>query len=64
MSKVKRGGYVFIRWKGDHDPPHVHIYKDDHLVAKVDLAEFELLEGSINSKILYILIALCKEGKL
>lgn len=64
MSKVKRGVYVFIKWKGDHDPPHVHIYKDNFLVAKVDLTKLELLEGSINSKILYILITLCQEGRL
>jgi len=64
MSRVKRGGYVFVRWKGDHDPPHVHVYKEGVLIAKVDLTNFELLEGSINSKIVYILIILCKEGKL
>jgi hypothetical protein len=23
MGKIRRGGYVFITWKGDHGPPHV-----------------------------------------
>ncbi len=64
MGRIKRGGYVFVRWEGDHNPPHIHIYKDNSFVAKVDLNDFSVLEGGINSKLLYFLIMLRKEGKL
>lgn len=36
MGKVRRGGYVFFTWKGDHGPKHVHVYRDGALVVKWD----------------------------
>lgn len=38
MGKIRRGGYVFVTWKGDHAPRHVHVYRDGKLVVKWDLA--------------------------
>lgn len=64
MGKIKRGGYTFIRWKGDHDPPHVHIYKDENFIGKIDLRDFSVIEGDLSSKVMFILIMICKEGKL
>lgn len=37
MGKVRRGNYVFLTWKGDHSPRHVHVYRDSKLVVKWDL---------------------------
>jgi hypothetical protein len=37
MGKVRRGGYIFVTWKGDHAPRHVHVYRDGILVVKWDL---------------------------
>ena len=37
MPRIKRGGYVFIVWKGDHSPRHVHVYRDGTLILKWDL---------------------------
>ena len=37
MSKVHRAGYVFLTWKGDHGPRHVHVYRGGRLVLKWDL---------------------------
>ena len=37
MGKYRRGGYVFITWKGDHPPRHVHVYRDGTLIVKWDL---------------------------
>ena len=37
MGKYRRGGYVFITWKGDHPPRHVHVYRDGKLIVKWDL---------------------------
>lgn len=37
MGKIRRGGYVFVTWKGDHDPRHVHVYRDGVLIVKWDM---------------------------
>jgi hypothetical protein len=37
MGKLRRGGYIFIWWKADHPPRHVHLYRDGKLVVKWDL---------------------------
>jgi hypothetical protein len=29
VGKIRRGGYVFLSWKGDHPPRHVHVYHID-----------------------------------
>jgi hypothetical protein len=29
---VASGGYVFITWKSDHPPRHVHVYRDGTVV--------------------------------
>ena len=34
MGKLRCGGYVFITWKGDHPPRHVHDYRDGKLFVK------------------------------
>ena len=34
MPKIRRGGYVFLTWKGDHSPRHVHVYRDGRLILK------------------------------
>ncbi len=43
MGKVRRGGYVFVTWKGDHAPRHVHVYRDGKLVVKRGLESGGLL---------------------
>ena len=31
VGKIRRGGFVFLTWKGDHTPRHVHVYRDGKL---------------------------------
>ena len=65
MGKIRRGGYIFLYWIGDHLPKHVHVYKDRQLIAKVRLdSELTLISGKINKSIRKNLIALVKEGLL
>ncbi len=45
MGKVRRGGYVFFTWKGDHGPKHVHVYRDEKLVLKWDLENSKEMKG-------------------
>lgn len=33
------GGFQLVSWIGDHNPPHVHIYKNNILVAKFNLRD-------------------------
>jgi hypothetical protein len=65
MGRVRRGGYIFDFWVGDHPPRHVHVLKDRQLIAKVELDEhLTLMEGKINRRIREILRELVKEGRL
>ncbi len=37
MGKVRRGNFLFLTWKGDHSPRHVHVYQDGKLVSQWNL---------------------------
>jgi len=37
VGRIRRGGYIFVTWVGDHSPRHVHVYDDDTLIMKWDL---------------------------
>ena len=64
MGRIRRGGYLFITWKGDHDPKHVHIFKDDREILKFDLEQMEPMSGKINRKIIELIKKLVEEGLL
>jgi hypothetical protein len=64
MSKIRRGGYVFITDTGDHDPKHVHIFRDGKEIAKWNLEKCVLMNGKVNRKILKLLKELVDEGEL
>jgi hypothetical protein len=64
MGKVRRGGFVFLTWKGDHGPQHVHVYRDGQLVVKWDLDHEKAMEGKPTRKILALVRELRAEGLL
>ncbi|MHB9004645.1 MAG: DUF4160 domain-containing protein [Coriobacteriia bacterium] len=64
MPKLRRGGYVFLGWKGDHSPHHVHVYKDGKLVVKWDLEHSGPMKGSANSRLRRLISELVEEGLL
>lgn len=68
MSKIRRGGYLFISWIGDHDPRllhiHRHIYKDGKLVAKWDLDGWRSMQGRATARVIRLLLELREEGLL
>ncbi len=35
MGRIRRGNHVFLTWKGDHCPRHVHVYKDGKMIKRV-----------------------------
>ncbi len=64
MSKVRRGGFVFLTWKGDHQPRHVHVYCDGQLVVKWDLDHAKPMEGRPTRRVLDLIRELQGEGLL
>lgn len=45
MARHRRANHLFVTWKGDHSPRHVHIYRGKHLIAKWDLDNGRVMEG-------------------
>ncbi len=35
MGRIRRGNHLFLTWKGDHGPRHVHVYEDDKMIKRV-----------------------------
>ena len=64
MGRIKRGGYLIEWWMGDHQPKHVHIYRDSKEVAKVRLPEMIVLTGQLNKKLIKILEELIRKKVL
>jgi hypothetical protein len=64
VSRIRRGGFIFVTFVGDHAPRHVHVYRDSRLVVKWDLDKRQPMEGVATRAILKIIDALVKEGKL
>lgn len=62
MSKIRRGGYIFIAWIGDHSPRHVHVYRDGKLILKWDLDNRKPMAGSPSRKVLELIRQLEVEG--
>jgi hypothetical protein len=64
MSKVRRGGYVFLTWRGDHSPRHVHVYRDGKLILKWDLDGQRPMAGTASRRVLDLVRQLDSEGLL
>ncbi len=64
MGKLRRGGYVFLTWTGDHRPRHVHVYRDGKLVVKWNLDDRVPMKGRASRRVLWLIAELEKEGAL
>ena len=64
MAKIRRGGYTFLTWIGDHTPRHVHVYRDGRLILKWDLEHATVMEGVATRRILKLIAQLEAEGLL
>ena len=64
MGKVRRGGYVFVTWKGDHTPRHVHVYRDGKFIVKWDLENQKAMKGEASSRVVELIEELEAEGQL
>lgn len=64
MGKIRLGGYVFISWKSDHPPRHVHVYREGKLIVKWDLDDGRPMRGAASREILELIRALQSTGRL
>jgi len=64
VGKVRRGNYLFVTWKGDHGPRHVHVYRDGKLVVKWNLDDGVPMKGRPTARVLQMIADLEVEGVL
>ena len=64
MGEHRRGGCIFVTWKGDHPPRHVHVYRHGKLVVKWDLDNTKAMRGKISGRVLELLQEILSEGLL
>lgn len=64
MGKTRRGGYIFVTWKSDHAPRHVHVYRGGRLVVKWDLENGLPMRGKASARVLELIQELESEGLL
>ena len=64
MTRIRRGGYIFLTWASDHSPRHVHVYRDGQLILKWDLENRKPMKGVATPKILDLIDELESEGLL
>jgi hypothetical protein len=64
MTKLRRGGYVFVTYISDHAPRHVHVYRDGELVLKWNLADQVPMEGKPTRKVVQLIKELEDENRL
>ena len=64
MGKLRRGGFIFVWWKGDRPPKHVHVYRDGKLLIKWDLDNKKAMKGRAMRRIVDLIEKLESEGIL
>lgn len=64
MSKIRRGGYVFLTWRGDHSPRHVHVYRRGKLVLKWNLESQAAMWGRPSRRVMRLIRQLESEERL
>lgn len=66
MGKIRRGGFMFIWWIGDHSPRHVHVFdKNGKLITRVNLETMQAMDiPKVERKILELIRELQNEGRL
>ena len=58
MGRFRRGNYLFVTWKGDHGPRHVHVYRNGKLVVKWNLDDRVPMKGRPTARVLQLIAQL------
>jgi hypothetical protein len=66
VTRIRYGGFVFITWIGDHDPRHVHVYRDGKLVLKWDLERGRPLDEETrpSARLMKMISRLSRDGRI
>jgi len=66
MGRIRRGGYTFIWWIGDHTPRHIHVLdKNGRLITRVNLETMQPMDIlQVERKILELIREFQREGRL
>ena len=66
MGRIRRGGYIFEWWIGDHAPRHIHVSEDNgKILGRLALDPIEALdEWQPSGKIIAIIEELQREQRL
>ena len=66
MGRVRRGGYTFLWWIGDHSPRHVHVFdKNSRLITRVNLETMQAMDiPKVERRIIELIRELQTEGRL
>jgi hypothetical protein len=62
MVRWKRFGVIVVQYSTDHDPRHVHVFKDGARVLKFDIESWAVMEGKMTPKTRRALESLRREG--
>lgn len=62
MGTYRRGGCIFVTWKGDYSPRHVHVYRHGKLLVKWDLDNKKPMKGKASRRIIELIGKLESEG--
>ncbi len=63
MGKVRRGGYVFVTWRGDHTPRHVHDNRHGKFIVKWDLENQKAMRGGAPRRVVELIAELESDGR-
>ena len=55
---------MFVTWKEDHTPRHVHVYRDEKFIVKWDLENRKAMKGKAPRKVVELIEELESEGRL
>jgi hypothetical protein len=64
VTRIRRGGYVFVTWAGDHPPRHVHVLRDGRLILKWNLEDSVAMQGTATRKLAALISQLEREERL
>ena len=63
MGKIRRGGFIFVTWVGDHGK-HVHVFRNQREVLKWDLETDRAIQGTASRRLVRLIRELREEGVL
>jgi hypothetical protein len=64
VSRIRRGGFVFVTWVGDHTPRHVHVYRDGRRIMTWDLEDGRPMKGRMDARVVRLIAELTRKGRL